>query len=803
MSQFISSGVSGKKVAPKAPVRRRPAPPAAPPKPGPVVEKPKQPTPPPPPSDRTGPPPPSSPSTHQVPIPEDVPSRIQLSSIRKEPSPPPRDPTPPARNPTPPPATREPTPPTFPPAPIKDILIGPPARIATLDVTDIGQVIPAPVTPALSASRDPRTAATACHTAVSTSETQVSDATPAQSSDRPVQQPNKRKSNIQSGESAVKRQKRSSGRSNDTAQARIDATELTQAAVTPPLAVELIRPAAPAAVVTRTRIGKVTKAPLKSASRGAISVASKSSSEAGPTVAPKKARSKTQKQALSEEIVREESDEDLPEGAVVAATAAKPKTKQPRKKKAAPAENNNVLPGDSVEAMSVQKAETKKPRKRKAAANPADAEATGRDGVVDPALKPKTQRKKVVPLVRQHTDDEEAQAEDLPDAEDADASDESSDPELHTINPESVQMYDMTKKTKYGKVSERERKMAEIDWVEVKRKRMEEVLRIENPPQCEEEAAKEKEKGKGKGKRRGRPKASADAVETTGGADSTAGNEDNEDNNDRISPAPSSESDGPREAPATGVQFKLVNGQIVEDETSLQINRPESGLTGTAGALDGVIEEDNDLTQRLHRFTYLNDRKREPTARVPHWRAKSDPWGEEDTERFYEELARWGTDFQLIAAMFPGKTRQMVKLKFNREEKLDVTRIGDALLGKFTKSNILPLLTAPSQDGTAASTRTIISKPQMSLAAYAEATGRPLADFEKYKDYEHAQAEMREAFREREADAHRAIEEEKELNRQAKIAAERQFKARKEVEGRRGRGRRKRGGMGTLGGGSG
>ena len=55
---------------------------------------------------------------------------------------------------------------------------------------------------------------------------------------------------------------------------------------------------------------------------------------------------------------------------------------------------------------------------------------------------------------------------------------EDSDPELHEIDPSKVLMYHMGHDSLLGKTSEREKKMAEIDWGEVARKRREEVDRM-------------------------------------------------------------------------------------------------------------------------------------------------------------------------------------------------------------------------------------------------------------------------------------------------------------------------------------
>ena len=42
-----------------------------------------------------------------------------------------------------------------------------------------------------------------------------------------------------------------------------------------------------------------------------------------------------------------------------------------------------------------------------------------------------------------------------------------------------------------------------------------------------------------------------------------------------------------------------------------------------------------------------------------------------DTAKFYMALSAVGTDFTMINAMFPKRTRQQIKNKFKREERLN------------------------------------------------------------------------------------------------------------------------------------
>ena len=112
----------------------------------------------------------------------------------------------------------------------------------------------------------------------------------------------------------------------------------------------------------------------------------------------------------------------------------------------------------------------------------------------------------------------------------------------------------------------------------------------------------------------------------------------------------------------------IVNGQIQIDETSLEIDRhAAAALERNAEQLDAVDE--TDMTRKINSATWLK-------------RDKSGGWNEMLTERFYDGLRMFGTDFEMISKMFPGRTRHKIKLKFCKEEKINGDRIKMILLGE-------------------------------------------------------------------------------------------------------------------------
>jgi transcription factor TFIIIB component B'' len=125
-------------------------------------------------------------------------------------------------------------------------------------------------------------------------------------------------------------------------------------------------------------------------------------------------------------------------------------------------------------------------------------------------------------------------------------------------------------------------------------------------------------------------------------------------------------------APA-GPQFQIIDGQIVVDQSSLVMDRhARAAAEAAADGLELEEIEENDFTRLTTSNSYRNNSKlRGPNV-----------WTELETEQFYRALRMIGTDFEMIAKMFPGKTRRSVKMKFNREEKVAPQRIDAALIGE-------------------------------------------------------------------------------------------------------------------------
>ncbi|UJR30667.1 hypothetical protein I4U23_018191 [Adineta vaga] len=108
-------------------------------------------------------------------------------------------------------------------------------------------------------------------------------------------------------------------------------------------------------------------------------------------------------------------------------------------------------------------------------------------------------------------------------------------------------------------------------------------------------------------------------------------------------------------------QLKIdANGLLVVDEESLYIRNMDDTPRNTV-IVEGQFNDDN-LTHQSYRK--IGRRKR---------------WNTRDTLRFYQALRMCGTDFTLIARVFPNRDRDDIKRKFKTEDKANRTLIDSAL----------------------------------------------------------------------------------------------------------------------------
>ena len=125
------------------------------------------------------------------------------------------------------------------------------------------------------------------------------------------------------------------------------------------------------------------------------------------------------------------------------------------------------------------------------------------------------------------------------------------------------------------------------------------------------------------------------------------------------------ESPEPQQNFASGPRMRIVNGNMVLDETSTLIDRHRNAQR--AQEVMEVIEE-TDFSRLVTQGTHMK-------------REKNQQWDGVAMELFYKGLRQFGTDFQMIAGMFPHRSRRQIKLKFNKEERDNPSKINRALTG--------------------------------------------------------------------------------------------------------------------------
>ncbi|PBC27571.1 uncharacterized protein LOC108002243 isoform X1 [Apis cerana] len=103
------------------------------------------------------------------------------------------------------------------------------------------------------------------------------------------------------------------------------------------------------------------------------------------------------------------------------------------------------------------------------------------------------------------------------------------------------------------------------------------------------------------------------------------------------------------------------NGQLIIDEQSLVIEQTNAKKGRKVLAKEAIIDDDNNGSGFYKK------------------RQKSKEWSERETLKFYKALNTIGTDFLLMQSLFPHRTRQEMKLKFKKEEKVNRHLVEKAL----------------------------------------------------------------------------------------------------------------------------
>ncbi|SCZ99327.1 BZ3500_MvSof-1268-A1-R1_Chr7-2g09485 [Microbotryum saponariae] len=114
-------------------------------------------------------------------------------------------------------------------------------------------------------------------------------------------------------------------------------------------------------------------------------------------------------------------------------------------------------------------------------------------------------------------------------------------------------------------------------------------------------------------------------------------------------------------------QVRFIDGQFQIDEASLEVDRAQQARNAQLEPLERV--EDNQQNKYTNSASWGKARA---TAK----------WTAFETEVFYDALRQFGTDFEMIAGLFPTRTRRQIKSKWVREDKENPRKITAALMNK-------------------------------------------------------------------------------------------------------------------------
>ncbi|CAG9795705.1 unnamed protein product [Diatraea saccharalis] len=122
--------------------------------------------------------------------------------------------------------------------------------------------------------------------------------------------------------------------------------------------------------------------------------------------------------------------------------------------------------------------------------------------------------------------------------------------------------------------------------------------------------------------------------------------------------------DPPANQDAPVPQIKLgPNGEIILDETSLVIKQTDSKRKVSSVVREGAWGSGGGKYTRSNRAA---------------------EWSSAETVRFYRALAAIGTDFTLMAPLFPDRNRRELKIKFKKEERVNGAQVDKALRSATT-----------------------------------------------------------------------------------------------------------------------
>ncbi|GJP47343.1 hypothetical protein CLOM_g6548 [Closterium sp. NIES-68] len=145
-------------------------------------------------------------------------------------------------------------------------------------------------------------------------------------------------------------------------------------------------------------------------------------------------------------------------------------------------------------------------------------------------------------------------------------------------------------------------------------------------------------------------------------------------------------------------QVTVIDGRIVVNEASLTVD--------AQGGRDEGMEGYRRVEESTARLNYGTHMKRE----------KSDRWTADETTQWYLALQQFGTDFEMLQALFPKRSRRQMKAKFKREETLHPHLVTHALTHRRTDKEQYERLASALNPQLALEVRAALASPSATHA---------------------------------------------------------------------------------------
>ena len=235
------------------------------------------------------------------------------------------------------------------------------------------------------------------------------------------------------------------------------------------------------------------------------------------------------------------------------------------------------------------------------------------------------------------------------------------DSENIMIDTSTVIMNELIRDGRHGKLSQREKEMRQINWDDVHTRRKAAMWKDPKARQPDAEAETDAATTLDSSAQPNTDSATAATESTSGGAVDTRSRD---------------LSSGPLPGGGEMITYIMRNGVITLNTDSTRADRRKRQ---EAQDREMEVVEEDDLERRLTSHTWRFSNARTAEDRIPAVR-RGKRWNDDQTDKFYDAIRMFGTDFMIISKMFPGRTRRHIKAKFVAEEKSDPDRIKAALI---------------------------------------------------------------------------------------------------------------------------